>query len=295
VLLVGPPGTGKGTLVKWVTQEIASDPEGCGFPAGTNPAPLWSTPDDSWNSFRLIGGLAPRSNGQLVWSAGVLPNSLAENRWLILDEVNRADMDKIMGPLLTWLSLQEVEIGRTAAHGGEPINLGWSPETSSSADEVNTDGIPTRYRAGTTWRLIGTYNPQDAGRVFRLGVALSRRFVVVPVGPLTSGQFEHLLGGTEPDLSEDYVQAIAGLYRAHKDDHSTTLGPAVFLRIAKYLGSDAFDLALLAEAYVLGVGKYLAAYDDVIWQRLNLRVVEDEGVFDQVAWDWISAQRDILG
>lgn len=91
------------------------------------------------------------------------------------------------------------------------------------------------------------------------------------------------------------MQAVAGLYRAHKDDHSTTLGPAVFLRMAKYLGTDDFDLALLAEAYVLGVGKYLAAYDDAIWQRLNLRVVDDEGVFDQAAWDWISAQRDILG
>jgi len=296
VLLVGPPGTGKGTLVKWITQQVAAGPEGCGFPAGTNPAPLWSTPDDSWNSFRLIGGLAPRADGNLAWSPGVLLNSLAENRWLVLDEVNRADMDKIMGPLLTWLSLQDVEIGRTAAHEGEPINLGWSTEHSSSADEETADGIPTRYRAGTTWRLIGTYNPQDAGRVFRLGIALSRRFVVVPVGPLSSGQFEHLLGGIEPDLAEDYAQAIAGLYRSHKDDHSTTLGPAVFLRIAKYLtGKDTFDPELLAEAYVLGVGKYLAAYDDTVWQKLNLRVVEDEEVLDQVAWDWISAQRDILG
>lgn len=295
ILLVGPPGTGKGTLVKWIVQQVASDPEGCGFPAGTNPAPLWSTPDDSWNSFRLTGGLAPKSDGSLVWSPGVLPNSLAENRWLVLDEVNRADMDKIMGPLLTWLSLQDVEIGRTAAHGGEPINLCWSTEDFSTADEPTPDGVPTRYQAGTTWRLIGTYNPQDAGRVFRLGVALSRRFVVVPIGPLSGGQFEHLLGGTEPNLAEDYVQAIAGLYRAHNDDHNTTLGPAVFLRIAKYLSGDPFDAALLAEAYILGVGKYLAAYDDALWQRLNARVVDDEGAFDQTAWDWIGAQRDILG
>lgn len=295
VLLVGPPGTGKGTLVKWITGQIAADPVACGFPAGTDPAALWSTPDDSWNSFRLIGGLAPKSDGNLVWATGVLLNSLAENRWLVLDEVNRADMDKIMGPLLTWLSYQDVEIGRTSAHDGKPIGLGWSADAASKADEVTAEGIATRYQAGTTWRLIGTYNPQDAGRVFRLGVALSRRFVIVPVGPLGSGQFEHLLGTVAADLSVENGQAIAGLYRAHKDDHVTTLGPAVFLRIARYLDSSTFDAALLAEAYVVGIGKYLAGYDERTWQALNARVVEDEGVLDQVVWDWITTQRDILG
>ncbi|MER6626060.1 AAA family ATPase, partial [Streptomyces sp. NPDC000931] len=174
ILLVGPPGTGKGTLVSWITEQVRADPASFGFPAGFNPDPMWRTPDESWSAFDLIGGLAPDQGGVLKWSPGTLLNALHEDRWLVLDETNRADMDKIMGPLLTWLSLQSVEVGHDSAHNGHPITLDWTDDAVSSVK----DGA---YRAGTAWRLFGTYNPADAQRVFRLGTALSRRFVVIPV------------------------------------------------------------------------------------------------------------------
>jgi hypothetical protein len=323
ILLVGPPGTGKGTLLKWALDQIVANPEYFGFETGFDPDPLWRTPDESWTSFELIGGLAPHPNGgKLRWTPGAVLNTIEEKRWLILDETNRGDMDKIMGPLLTWLSNQEVEVGRTETHGGESIHIGWADTREST---VETSGGQQRYLAGTDFRLFGTYNPQDAQRVFRFGQALSRRFVVIPVPAIRPGQFTQLLEESFPTLGADAVAAVSGLYAAHLSDESTALGPAVFLRMATYLlaglppaetggsagetGStgdqDEGDAAeedretpllpeLLAEAYVMGVGRYLAGFDDRTFDALRERVVGDEAVLSQGQWTWVNSQRNVL-
>lgn len=314
ILLVGPPGTGKGTLLKWALGKVASEPETFGFEAGFDPDPMWRTPDESWTSFELIGGLAPDpTEGKLRWTPGALLSAIDEKRWLILDETNRGDMDKIMGPLLTWLSDQEVEVGRSETHGGEAIHIGWGEDRQST---VVKDNGQQRYLAGTDFRLFGTYNPQDAQRVFRFGQALSRRFVVIPVPAIKPGQFTQLLEETFPDLPADAVAAISGLYSAHLADTTTALGPAVFLRMASYLlaglpptppdgdagtGGDTEDdedtpllPELLAEAYVMGVGRYLAGFDDRTFDALRERIVTDENGLPQGQWTWVTSQRNVL-
>ncbi|MDE0321624.1 MAG: AAA family ATPase [Acidimicrobiaceae bacterium] len=298
VLLVGPPGTGKGRLVRWIAEAVRADPTSFGFPEGTDPNPMWRTPEESWSAFEMIGGLAPRE-GELAWSSGVLLNSLTEQRWLVLDETNRADMDKIMGPLLTWLAGQDVEVGRTAAHGGHPVILGWSAEAASAATDPLDVGESTDFVAGTSWRLLGTYNPQDAQRVFRFGQALSRRFTTVPVPALSPGEFESLLNSRCPELGDDAKAAIIGLYSAHYARTETALGPAVFLRAGAYLtNTDPAESAdeLVAEAYVLSLGKYLSSFDDLVFDDLGRRVVEDEdAALSEAQWAWVAEQRDILG
>lgn len=291
ILLVGPPGTGKGTLVSWITEQVRLNPESFGFPAGFDPDPIWRTPDESWSSFDLIGGLAPDAQGVLQWSPGTLPNSVAENRWLVLDETNRADMDKIMGPLLTWLSLQSVEIGRSSAHSGAPVTLDWTDEPMSSF-------AGGTYSAGSSWRLFGTYNPADAQRVFRMGLALSRRFVVIPVPALDPASFDTLMSKKFPDLDQDLSDAVSALYTAHYADPHTQLGPAIFLRIAEYIVDD--DPAtndseeLIAEAYVMNLGKYVAAYDDAVLESLGARLMAD-GAVSEDGWAWIISHRNTLG
>lgn len=323
ILLVGPPGTGKGTLLKWVLGETVANPEKFGFEVGFDPNPLWRTPDESWTSFELIGGLAPDpQDAKLRWTPGALLNAIEDKRWLILDETNRGDMDKITGPLLTWMSRQEVEVGRSETHGGKSVHIGWTDERESSIEDSDDK---LRYLAGSDFRLFGTFNPQDAQRVFRFGQALSRRFVVIPVPAIRPGQFAKLLEESFPTLGTDAIAAISGLYAAHLSDDRTALGPAVFLRMATYLlaglptatsgdaagstdavegqdneveeaGPDETSLLpeLLAEAYIMGVGRYLAGYDDRTFVELRERIVEDEAALPQEQWSWVNSQRDVL-
>lgn len=299
VLLVGPPGTGKGTLVRWLVNEVAAGPVEFGFAADFSPNPMWRTPDESWSAFDLVGGLAPDEDAHLRWSNGLLLDAVAEHRWLVLDETNRADLDKIMGPLLTWLSGQEVEVGRADPHGGSPIHLGWadSPASVATASDA-AKGEPTSFLAGRDWRLLGTYNPQDAQRVFRMGQALSRRFVVVPIPALTPGQFETFLSDTYLELSDDARTSIVALYSAHYEKPETLLGPAIFLRLADYLigaGENDELSEQVAEAYVANVGKFISAFDDVIFEALGTRVVEDEQAMTREQWEWTAVQRQTLG
>jgi hypothetical protein len=51
---------------------------------------------------------------------------------------------------------------------------------------------------------------------------------------------------------------------------------------------------LLAEAYVLGLGRYLAGYDDYVFEALGSRVVDDEGALSHEQWSWIQSQRNVL-
>lgn len=289
ILLVGPPGTGKGTLIKWLTEQVQSDPASFNFPPGFDPNPLWRTPDESWSAFDLIGGLAPDEKGSLKWSPGALLNAIQADRWLVLDETNRADMDKIMGPLMTWLSGQAVEIGRDSAHQGNPITIDWGKLCQSTKHE-------NEFTAGTSWRMFGTYNPADAQKVFKFGLALSRRFVVIPIPSLEPENFESLLARKYPMIDQDISDSVTGLYSAHYTDQLTQLGPAIFLRIVEYLNADATatDEELLSEAYIMNFGKYIAAYDEGTLEALGRRIM-DEGAITEDGWAWIKSHRNTLG
>lgn len=297
VMLVGPPGTGKGKLVRWIADQVAGNPTALGFEDGCRPDPIWATPDDTWSAFELIGGLVPAEDGRLRWSNGFIPDALRQNRWLVLDEANRADLDRIMGPLLTWLAEEEVQIGRTDPHTGVPILLGWCQSGASMMESGTEAGRSMRFLAGRDWRMIGTYNPQDAMRVFRFGLALSRRFVVVPVPTISPGQFEELLLTQHRGIDDPVLVALLGLYSAHYSDPETSLGPAVFLRIARYLEPSDESHSLdekLAEGYVISVGKYLATYSDETLQMLGRRIVDDEEICTEDQWQWILSHYHII-
>ena len=296
ILLVGPPGTGKGALLRWLIQSVAEDPSSFGFNHGLDPNPVWRTPDESWSSFELIGGFVPDAEGRLESCHGLVPTVLQEGRWLILDETNRAEMDKIMGPLLTWLSDQEVEIGRTMPNGGAPILLGWTDASLCRTDDASSDEREVRLLAGRDWRLVGTYNPQDVQRVFRFGQALARRFVVVPIPTISPGQLEHLLSTRYSFLPTDALVIIADLYRQHRDSKTTILGPAVFLRMADYIATADADAVLedvVAEAYAISLGRYLASYEDTTFDDLGERILAGTEL-TAADWAWIKTQREIL-
>lgn len=247
VILVGPPGTGKTSLLQETLEDILDDPQGFGFTLEKN-EPKWVTPEESWTTRELIGGETVDEQGQLRFRLGYVLEAIAEDRWLVLDEANRADMDKIFGGLLTWLSDRPVQVGRVATNVGAPsVVLDWNdgaaslvdPERIKQLEEPTPAGDPVVFKAGTEWRLLGTYNALDAQRVFRFGQALGRRFARVPIPAPSIDDFRRALteqfSGLGAAEQADLLERTVGLYAAHYDDEATRLGPALFLRIPRYV------------------------------------------------------------
>ena len=121
---------------------------------------------------------------------GRVLEAIRDDCWLVLDEANRADMDKIFGGLLTWLSDSHVVLGQAATNLQAPtVELDWAsqpesfvaPERLAQLEAPTPSGEPIVFLTGDEWRLLGTYNAQDAQRVFRFGQALGRRFARVPI------------------------------------------------------------------------------------------------------------------
>jgi MoxR-like ATPase len=301
VMLVGPPGTGKTQLVGELIEEIGKEPESFGMGLVHNP--LIVTPDESWTTRDLVGGETVDNEGRLRFSPGHVLEAIAEDQWLVLDEANRADLDRIFGGLLTWLSGKEVMVGRVSPDPrSSPIILTWGtkPESVVVGEERlradSSSNEPIYYVAGTDWRLIGTYNAVDAQRVFRFGQALGRRFSHVPVSAPAGDEFSTALrtriaGASVSEPQADRLRGILERIYATQVEVLDPMGPAALLDVSDYvaaglLADSASDLAqLVAEGYLACMGSWLSGYDGSRLGRLGVVLGSAEVLGEQ--WDWL--------
>lgn len=329
VLFVGPPGTGKNRLLNEIVEEIAADPSSYGFSKAREV--VIEPAEEGWTTRDLVGGDTIDESGMLRFRPGRVLDAIANDRWLVIDEANRADLDRIFGGLLTWLSRQQVTVGRASTKlGSALVRLGWTEEASSFAEgtdrltgaDVGAD--PIDYWAGSEFRLLGTYNALDAQRVFRFGLALGRRFAQVPIPPADPADFAAILETPAAEISGDGIRqkviaTVVGLYRSHHSTTGARLGPAMFLSIPEYVakgielaelvGMDPSDedevLSLTLEAYLLSTGSWLARLDEhtelpMLAQHLTTPGVDANGdpvtaPLSQDQWEWIAGQLPTIG
>ena len=217
IILDGTPGTGKTELaIKFAT--AASDKK---FIDGY----VLTTATSDWSTFDTIGGLMPNEKGELFFYAGKFLDAIAENKWLIIDEINRADIDKAFGQLFTVLSKQDVEL--PYKENGKPIKIKLWDENYSKHDCENAI-----YYIGNNWRIIGTMNVDDKDSLFDLSYAFMRRFMFIEVDLPKEADYKRLIRMWSNDLSEDYTSKLLRIYDVIK---FRKLGPAIFKDMSEYI------------------------------------------------------------
>lgn len=311
VMLVGPPGTGKSSLVHEIVREIREDPSRYGMKI--SPELMVVTANESWTTRELVGGESIQDDGNLRFVPGYALQAIQEDKWLLVDELNRADMDRIFGPILTWLGgddSQTVNVGRAAPGDPTEVLLGWAatPESQPVEEELEgeSQGSRTvRYAAGQEWRIIGTYNSLDAQRVFRLGLALGRRFAQIPIAPPSPDTFEDILAERSENFGlsdkhwEEASFRISQIYRLHSADPATAMGPALFLALPKSMAvglrrdEDAALVSLLAEAYLLCFGPWLQRLSEETWDLLGEGMAGSDALAEE--WGWVRQQLVHMG
>lgn len=169
VLLMGAPGVGKTELAEAVCRSI--------------PQPYdVVTATSDWTSVHTIGGYMPvpmaGSNAEpLDFIPGVFTEAMAANKWLIIDEMNRADIDKAFGEMFTLLGGKRKSImlpyrKRQDDGSYRRVVLGMA-NTQEAETEV--------YELNPSWRLIGTMNTFDKASLFQMSFAFSRRVAVIEI------------------------------------------------------------------------------------------------------------------
>ena len=235
IILDGTPGTGKTELaIKFAT--AATDKQ---FIDGY----VLTTATSDWSTFDTIGGLMPNEKGELFFYPGKFLDAIAENKWLIIDEINRADIDKAFGQLFTVLSKQDVEL--PYKENGKPIKIKLWDENNSKHDAEKAI-----YYIGNNWRIIGTMNVDDKDSLFDLSYAFMRRFMFIEVDLPEETEYKRLIKMWSNDLSEEYTSKLLRVYDVIK---FRKLGPAIFKDMSEYIkfrdeiSDDSPDL-ILAEA-----------------------------------------------
>lgn len=206
IIFTGPPGCGKTELAILLASNLRDKQSKV-----VTATPSWTTGD-------VIGRYFPTKDDRLTFVPGVFLDAISNEVNLVVDELNRANIDECFGELFTVLSGQSVDLPYM-----EQLSDGSSTQENFENEEWGVVRIePSNFR-GTTpekrslyrmrpdFRIFGTMNDSDRSALHQLSFAMLRRFDIIRIDPPSSDVLVIML-----EAKKDIVRDIGTTFKINK-------------------------------------------------------------------------------
>lgn len=234
IMLIGAPGTGKTEIALSLckiakTKEYVHDY-------------ILTTATSDWTTFDTIGGYVPSEEGEsLEFMPGQFLRCFREkeshtpvNKWLVIDEINRSDIDKAFGQLFTVLSGQSVELPFLQ----ESKSVKIVPYHSLQETEI----AQNEYVVPKSWRLVATLNTYDKASLYQMSYAFMRRFAFIHIG-VPSPEFIEDNWNTYleswsiriPEKLRSCADNVKEIWKSMNEHGKRPLGPAIIKDMLEFI------------------------------------------------------------